>query len=77
MEPVMWAFSGDKDVDADVKMMLEIRSELNEELKAIDRILAVHKCSVTFNAECLKLASSSDMAKAQLGWFWPGWQSQN
>lgn len=41
MEPVAWMFEGSPDVDADVEMMLELRTELSELVKASEKITAV------------------------------------
>jgi hypothetical protein len=45
MEPVAWMFEGSPDVDADVEMMLELRTELSELVKASEKITAVGRAS--------------------------------
>lgn len=64
MEDIMWMFSGSDDVDADCKMMLEIRDEVTEDHKTLDRVLTVQHSSKAFEKQCANLSLLAVKAKA-------------
>ena len=41
MDPVKWMFTGDSDVDADTQIMLELRSDLMETCKGVEKVIAI------------------------------------
>lgn len=70
MEPVMWMFANQEDVDCDVKMLVELRTELTEETKHLDRIMVAksQRCSELFKEQCDKLDEPIQSVKALRQW---------
>ena len=68
----MWAFDGSVDVDADVQIMLECRSELHEIVKAVEKVSCVGRGSPAFMDMRGRVESLCGKAKEQccscMGW---------
>lgn len=64
MESVMWVFSNSEDVDADTKMLLDLRSELGEGLKFADKVITFDCGVPAFKTMCSELRQQILGAKA-------------
>lgn len=62
----MWMFGSKEDLDCDVKMLLELRVELTDDAKYLDRIMVAQsqRCSEQFNALCNQLVEPIQSVKA-------------
>ena len=67
MEPVAWMFEGSPDVDADVEMMLELRTELSELVKVSEKITAVGRGQASFGETAAHLKGVALEAKEPVG----------
>ena len=55
MDGVKWMFDGSPDIDADTKVMLELRTELSETVKHAEKIVSFDRASGPFTAQCDKV----------------------
>ncbi len=65
MNAVMWMFKDHPDQEADVTMMLELRSEISEHSKGADRIVAISHGSDNFKKIIADLSQVINNAKAR------------
>ena len=63
---MMWMFQDHQDQDADVSMMLELRNEVSEMVKGVEKILVVGgtHSHPDLKETCLKMKESIHTAKA-------------
>ena len=64
MGDVMWMFANSPDKDADMKMIMELRNDITEEIKLVERILSAEAGSELFQTQSRKLRSGLNLAKA-------------
>ena len=64
----MWAFNGSVDVDSDVEMLLDLRSEASDTVKAAEKVMCFVCNSEVFKEICQKLGPLCKEAKELSGW---------
>ena len=64
MQDVLWMFQGSKDVEADVQVMMELRSSLALDCGHLEKIVVAQRCSTIFAIACEQLKTSMVQLKA-------------
>ena len=67
MADVMWMFENNEDVDPDVSMMLELRTDVNDMVKSSEKILSGGRVSEKFQELLPQLKQAITNGKVHFG----------
>ncbi len=67
MADVMWMFEKNEDVDPDVAMMLELRTDVNDMIKSSEKILSGGRVSEKFQELLPELKQGATNGKVRFG----------
>ena len=70
MEPCKWIFNGSEEVSADMKIIVDLRTTVSDDLPNFERLLVASSCSSILATHKQSIQASVALAKAHEGWQW-------
>ena len=64
MDSCMWMFADDKDIEADVSLMVDMRGELAQDIQSLNKIVVAARCSTMFAQKVDAMREPMTVAKA-------------
>lgn len=67
MDSCKWMFAEDKEIEADVSLMVDLRGELAQDIQSLNKIVAASRCSTMFAQKVEEIKEPMTAAKARGG----------
>ena len=65
MDSCKWMFADDKDIEADVHLMVDLRGELAQDIQSLNKIVVASRCSTMFAKKIEEIKEPMTAAKAR------------